>query len=285
MFCLQNIFQHFNIGKFYMTSLVSGYEFYKLCKWNYCARYPINWIPEKVQENDFVFLNIDNFFMFLNTLKPGMPKFNIITHNSDRSFTEHYAKELKGKVNKVYSQNCLLNSDEVFHQIPIGFVDVKNKHLHAKENDNTNFHDFLLQIENKNLDKRILCYINFKLENNPSARMPCLNHFNGKTWAYIKSNVETHKFYEQISMSKYIPCPAGSGIDTHRVYESILLNSIPIVVSSPLNELYRKLPVLIVDSWNNITQEFLESSYDYQYKYLTNWKKNNPDWLKADYWI
>ncbi len=37
--------------------LVSGYEFYKLCKWNICPRYEINFNSDEIKENDFVFLN------------------------------------------------------------------------------------------------------------------------------------------------------------------------------------------------------------------------------------
>jgi len=267
-----------------MTSLVSGYEFYKLCKWNYCARYPINWIPEKVQENDFVFLNIDNFFMFLNTLKPGMPKFNVITHNSDQTFTKYYAKDLIDRVHKVYSQNCIV-PDNKFNQIPIGFVDVKNKHFYTDKNEQVNFHEYLLSIEKENYDKNILCYVNFKIETSPNARRPCFDYFQNKKWALIEKNIKSSIFYQNISKAKYVPCPFGSGLDTHRIYESILLNSIPVVINSPLNSLYQKLPVMIVDSWDKLTDNFLESSYDYQYKYLINWKKNNPNWVKADYWL
>lgn len=268
-----------------MTSLVSGYEFYKLCKWNYCARYPINWVPEKVQENDFVFLNLDNYFMFLNTLKPNMPKFNLITHNSDASFTKYYAKDLKNRVNKVYSQNCIVEPDDIFNQIPIGFVDVKNKLLYDDIDLNINFHDFLIDLQNKNFDKKYLCYVNFRLENNPNYRVPCYRNFENKNWALVEKDISFNKFYEQIALSKFIPCPIGSGLDTHRIYESLLLNAIPIVLSSPLNPMYKKLPIMIVDSWEQINKEFLESSYEYQYKLLMNWKNDNPDWITSKWWL
>mmetsp|Transcript_2276 Transcript_2276/g.4394 ORF Transcript_2276/g.4394 Transcript_2276/m.4394 type:complete len:411 (+) Transcript_2276:224-1456(+) len=43
--------------------------------------------------------------------------------------------------------------------------------------------------------------------------------------------------------------PQGRGIDTHRIYETLNLNTVPIVRSSPLDQLYKKLPIIILESW------------------------------------
>jgi hypothetical protein len=42
--------------------------------------------------------------------------------------------------------------------------------------------------------------------------------------------------------------PMGRGIDTHRVWEILLMGSIPIVISSPLDRLYSQFPIVIVRS-------------------------------------
>ena len=60
---------------------------------------------------------------------------------------------------------------------------------------------------------------------------------------------------------KFILSPPGVGEDTHRTWEALYVGCIPIVRSSNLNELYKDLPVLIVDDWNIITKDFLESEY------------------------
>ena len=53
-------------------------------------------------------------------------------------------------------------------------------------------------------------------------------------------------------------CPEGNGIDTHRFYEAILNNTIPIVKKNTLYELYKQFPCIIVDNWNEITEENLK---------------------------
>ena len=39
------------------------------------------------------------------------------------------------------------------------------------------------------------------------------------------------------------------------VWETLLVGSIPVTVSSPMDTLLRRLPVLIVDDWDEITQQ------------------------------
>lgn len=61
--------------------------------------------------------------------------------------------------------------------------------------------------------------------------------------------------------------PFGHGMDCHRTWEAFVLGSIVIVQKSPLDELYRDLPVLIVDKWSDITPELLAKTMaDYSQK-------------------
>ncbi len=39
------------------------------------------------------------------------------------------------------------------------------------------------------------------------------------------------------------------------MWETLLVGSIPVTVSSPLDTLLRRLPVLIVDDWDEVTQQ------------------------------
>ena len=56
--------------------------------------------------------------------------------------------------------------------------------------------------------------------------------------------------------------PAGAGLDCHRSWEALLLGSIPVVLRSPLDELFARLPVVIVDDWSEVTPTRLRSELD-----------------------
>jgi len=55
----------------------------------------------------------------------------------------------------------------------------------------------------------------------------------------------------------FIVCPHGHGWDTHRLWEVLLLGSVPIVKSSPLDEMFQDLPVIILAEWSDLTVQLL----------------------------
>lgn len=100
----------------------------------------------------------------------------------------------------------------------------------------------------------------------------------------IKIEVSNSKCYDIMKEYKFILSPPGAGEDTHRTWEALYVGCIPIVRSSNLNELYTDLPVLIVEDWNIITEDFLED----QYKIIQKNKQDgcyNMDKLYLHYWI
>lgn len=51
--------------------------------------------------------------------------------------------------------------------------------------------------------------------------------------------------------------PVGNGLDCFRTWEAIALKTIPIVKTSPLDSLYEGLPVVIVNDWEEVTEDNL----------------------------
>jgi hypothetical protein len=72
--------------------------------------------------------------------------------------------------------------------------------------------------------------------------------------------------------------PRGNGLDTHRLWEALYLGSLPIVKTSSLDLLYQNLPVLIVQEWEQVTEELLRKKA----KELTH---SNPEPLTIYYWL
>lgn len=256
-------------------NFISGYEFYKLCKWSLCPRYPINFEPSAIQSNDMVFLNFDHFNQLIQMLKQNPPanKFILLTHNSDQKFTKSHLELIKPYVSHIYAINCVVQ-DPLITPIPLGFVDFKHKPHYKFE-----------EIFNKNLEKTIQCYMNFAINTNPVKRQECWNTFVYQDWIVQESNIPPEEFYSQVAKSKYVLSPEGTGIDCHRIYESIYLGSIPILKTSELDYFYQSLPVLIVDSWNQITQDYLESNYLDLKSKLDQWVQTNLGWTDGKYWL
>ncbi|MDP1607990.1 MAG: hypothetical protein Q8L98_01605 [Chlamydiales bacterium] len=77
--------------------------------------------------------------------------------------------------------------------------------------------------------------------------------------------------------------PHGNGLDCHRTWEDLILGCIVIVKTSPLDPLYKDLPVVIVKDWSEVTEDNLIKWLD-QYKDAFS----NPSYrnkLTNDYWL
>jgi hypothetical protein len=88
-----------------------------------------------------------------------------------------------------------------------------------------------------------------------------------------------------MAKSKFILSPEGTGIDCHRIYESIYFDAVPLLKTSRMDNFYKNLPVLIVDKWEDITEDFLNTNYEGLYNKLVEWKRNNPNWLDPKAWL
>lgn len=258
------------------SEFVSGYEFYKLADHSFCPRYPINLNPHNVKENDLVFVNLDSLSDFLNILSSNPPKnkFRLITHNSDGGFNQQHLDRLLPYVNEIYPINCALKDTPIIKKIPLGFVDSVYKPHHK----------FKTIREEKN-SKSIFAYMNFAINTNYSKRIDCQQAFDDKEWVLSQSNIPPEDFYRQLARSRYVLSPEGTGIDCHRIYESIFLDAVPIIKSGFLDDFYERMPLLIVDSWADVTEDFLVENYSFHFERLKKWKADNPKWSSAEFWI
>jgi hypothetical protein len=119
-------------------------------------------------------------------------------------------------------------------------------------------------VENKNMSYSVL--LSFNQHSNIAVRKPI--------WDYFCDNPQTASFtyctytrrslkaiYTMIASSKFVLSPSGKGLDCYRTYESLYLGAYVVVLSGSLDEMYDNLPVLIVDSWHEVTENLLNETY------------------------
>ena len=118
-------------------------------------------------------------------------------------------------------------------------------------------------------EKPILCYVNFglyadtnelKFMNVKYTRDACLKYFESVDFVTVRRDLNAREFMDDLSTSKFVVCPPGFGIDTHRFYEAVWMGAIPIVLSSALDDMYKKFGALIVDKWEDVTYDLLQNT-------------------------
>lgn len=95
------------------------------------------------------------------------------------------------------------------------------------------------------------------------------------------------------SQHAFVASPRGNGIDTIRTWEALMLGCIVIVrrivtpgtqAPAPIEELYADLPVVMIDSWSEVTREFLAKNLSEFAKRSAN-NEFRYEKLTMKYWI
>lgn len=63
--------------------------------------------------------------------------------------------------------------------------------------------------------------------------------------------------YKTYGEYAFVVSPFGRAMDCYRTWEALVMGAIPIVRRSPLEPMFKGLPVAIVDDWNEVTSERL----------------------------
>lgn len=142
-----------------------------------------------------------------------------------------------------------------------------------------------------------------KFDNKDDKEKPNLVFFNYTKWTTDSSFTEEHtgiryeiydvlkerfqflpdssfdEYLKTLSTYKFSISPPGRGYDTHRAWESLMVGTIPVMMRTPLDGLFENLPVVFVDNWDDVTEDFLiqkynklkEKKYDFNICYCTYW--------------
>lgn len=104
-------------------------------------------------------------------------------------------------------------------------------------------------------------YMNFKVDTSPLLREECKRICESKGVVFLES-VSFKEHISRLSKYKYCICPGGNGVDTHRLWECLYVKTIPVMLKTEFSLLiieYYKLPVILLDSWELLDIELLDS--------------------------
>lgn len=139
---------------------------------------------------------------------------------------------------------------------------------------------FLEQVEKEVIPKTKLLYLKFKPETHP-CRSNLLLYFSKQNWTTTETNDLTiqKRYFSVMKQHKWILCPPGHGPDSYRVWEALYMKSYPIVLKG-CHHYFNDLPILEVDSFYSLSEEFLENKWE-------EWQDREWNWasLEEEYWI
>lgn len=237
--------------------------------------------PQSIEEKSIIYIEADYLRYFFEDIYPKIQHpIIIVSHNGDVSAPAEFASRLDDdKIIIWFGQNCDCIHKK-FYPIPIGIANAKWGHGNPTIFDSTlDILEKNAQRKHKRRQKISRLYINFTPETN-KIRADLLELFKHNPFAFFAQRKPLESYLMEMSRFRFILSPFGNGLDCHRTWEALLVGTIPIVQTSTLDQLYDDLPVIIVQDWHQISQEFLESRYREMQTKTYNLEK-----LFIDYWV
>ena len=228
--------------------------------------------PRAVLPYSVVFLKGDYLASFFTQIHPFIVHpYILVTHNSDDSAPGQFGYVLdEEKLIAWFSQNVDDPSHEKMHPIPIGIANRSWAHGNGS---------MIEAVSKRELPKTHLLYLNVAVSTYPTERSQVFNLFYRAPFAYYSPMQSFETYLGDVASSQFVASPRGNGLDTHRFWESLYLGAYPIVKSSSLDSLYADLPVVIIQNWEEVTEEFLKQKQEEM-----QGQNYNLDKLKISYW-
>ncbi len=264
----------------------------------------ISFNPADVEEGDIIFVRDINLFFQERHPYIKYP-YILLTHGEYRdtciSSYSHYLDE--AHIIAWFSIHPFKNAHKKFFPLPLGIRQDKKFYKNS-----ATINTFIQDLRNNTPKTKLLC-LNFDADRNPE-RQNLIELFASKSWCSKQPRRSFTDYLKEMATYKFVLCPRGWGPDSYRTWEALLVGTIPIVkrgqhdlylhnlsnidpihsnqekafhkvkeAPSQLDRLYENLPVLIVDNWEDITQDFLRQKYTK----ITS-KRYDLHFLYKEYW-
>jgi hypothetical protein len=236
-----------------------------------------------------VYCHTDFVNNVLINLRTYTNSFILISHNSDGKITYNPKSNSDANINLMpsnllywFGQNLVDNHSQIY-SLPVG---LENSYWSSENKHGQIFN------KSKEVQKiKNLCYLNVNIDTNLQERAGLYIKLSNKNWTTKQNGRNGNNFavyIDNIKNHSFVLCPEGNqnghsggvcAMGSHRVWETLYVGSIPVVKKSIASSYFYDLPILFIDSWEEITQDFLESSliriknsqYNIQKMFLSYW--------------
>lgn len=207
--------------------------------------------------HDSVFISpgrLSELSNYLDSESLEFPQSNLIIHNGDEIADPILLERLAARFKRIFCVNWLGNNPNVL-PIPIGLENVQ----YLRNGMPRDFDRIRSRELKPPKDRPINLLVAFSLHTNPELRQQALIASKKIPGVRILQNsIYPYEYLELVSQSRFVLSPPGNGPDCHRTWEAIYLGAIPIVLKTAWPFTLFDLPVVQVESWNEIEQEILD---------------------------
>lgn len=250
-------------------TLISPYGLFTLSDFVFYRIKNYDFNPKDTFEGAIICAKTKDLDVFFTEYHPKIKHRYVLITQDDQLSPGKYSNYLDDpKIIAWFGRNPSMPNTDKFYALPIGMNCYSKKQMK-----NIDVCHRLSKIQTK---KEHLFYLNI---DEKKSRGNIKRIFQDQPYCTNSSRKPFQEYLMDLKKSRFVLSPPGHGIDCYRTWEAILMGSIPIVLSSFMDPLFEKLPVLIVKDWSEINEIFLNSKY----KEISE-KQTNMDKLYLDYW-
>ena len=187
------------------------------------------------------------------------------------------------------SQNNVIKNYPSIIQIPLGldyhavYNDTKKWEKIADGKSPVDQEKFMINVihNSKPFYERInKIYVNFEISADRFGQSKdCLKKISPFLLEMYQQKLKRTQTWINTTKYTFVLSPYGQGMDCHRTWEALILGSIPILKSTEFVNMFKDLPVLLVDDWSDINQQLLDDTIE-KFKNMNF----NYDKLTLEYW-
>ena len=275
--------------------------------------------PSRMFDKCIIYINLNFVHHFIDMIKDNTCRYVLISGYSDYSVPylrepeRYYGTDiLLNDPNLIcwFGANKIINHPKIRH-IPIG---VPNTIPNVRyDNERGDFTEWIYHIDSQNIIENFLrhkseqisiignmrnkrnsdklIHISFTISKTDTG-LPSIRRYDNHR-RYLDQYIREKTPFEHIQLSdwfrniaaiqeyKYSLCPHAKSPDSYRIWESLIVGTVPVVFSSPIDELYQDLPVLVLDNFYQLNEQYLNEQYDI----IISRDDYNFDKLLKTYWL
>ena len=225
------------------------------------------------RQGDIVFCKIDEVWRLFRALRRTRKRILLVTGEGAKPVTPDLYRQKPLHVAHWFGTNMFAVGDDVT-PLPLGVGNAAGGSALRPEE---------FPVGSKvDAGRTNLLYANFTVDTNPADREPVARWAAGQKWITCADHAGSRgkgSYLEALRQHHFVLCPPGAGEDTHRMWEALYCGAIPVVRHSPAMRDFEDLPVLFVDRFEHLSEEFLK-------KILLDWPHGrfSLEKLQPDYW-
>jgi hypothetical protein len=211
--------------------------------------------PMQIRNGDIIFINGDFAEQFFTSIHSRIrSKYVLVSHNTDYPLPDKFAYVLDDeRLLAWFTQNPDGTVHPKLYPLPIG---VRNRSWEPQNK------EILTKYRAMNLPKIHLAYCNFTSQTYPAERNLVFQICSTSPYCFCSTWKDFDSYARDLASSKFVIAPRGNGLDTHRLWEALYAGSIPVTKTSSLDPLLEGLPVVILQDWSELSEEFLNQKYE-----------------------